>query len=70
MVKENKASIVMIELTIPWEERIIEANERKRLKYCDLQDECKLKGWKIGCNPIEVGCRGFAGQSLWKMFSW
>ena len=44
-----------------------EANERKREKYQDLVDECKEKGWKTWCSPIEVGSRGFACQSMWRM---
>ena len=44
-----------------------EANERKREKYQDLVDECKEKRWKTWCWPIEVGSRGVAGQSMWRM---
>lgn len=61
--------VLVIELTVPWEERIEEAHERKFLKYSDLQADCKAKGWKSHCFPVEVGCRGFAGQSVWKLFS-
>ena len=48
-------NLIIIELTVPWEERMEEANERKREKYQDLVDECKEKGWKTWCWPIEVG---------------
>ena len=30
---QNTRQVVMLELTVPWEERIEEANERKRTKY-------------------------------------
>ncbi|KAK0155844.1 Coiled-coil domain-containing protein 171 [Merluccius polli] len=30
----------------------------------DLVAECRRNGWKARCEPIEVGCRGFAGKSL------
>ena len=60
--------VAMVELTVPWEERIEEAYERKRLKYQPLVDECIERGWKTWCLPVEVGCRGFAGQSLWRAF--
>ena len=58
--------VVLIELTVPWEEKIEEANERKRRKYQELEEDCKSKGWSTWCQPVEVGCRGFAGQSVWK----
>jgi hypothetical protein len=61
--------VVVIELTVPWEERIEEANERKRSKYQQLVEDCQQNGWKTWCMPVEVGCRGFAGQSLWQALS-
>ncbi|KAL0199179.1 hypothetical protein M9458_007719, partial [Cirrhinus mrigala] len=55
--------LIILELTVPWEERIEEANERKRAKYQELVEETIYE-------PIEVGCRGFAGRSLCKALSW
>jgi hypothetical protein len=57
----------IIESTVPWEERIEEAHERKRLKYEELTAECRERKWKSWSLPLEVGCRGFACQSLWNM---
>jgi hypothetical protein len=56
--------IVMMELTVPWEDRMDEAHERKSLKYEDLRQACVQAGWKASCYAVEVGCRGFAGLSL------
>ena len=53
-----------LELTVPWETRINESYERKRLKYMELQELCNDNGWKAMVFPIEVGCRGFVGTSL------
>lgn len=61
---ESTKQVVPVELTVPWEDRLEEANERKRSKYAELVTECRIKGWKARCEPVEVGCRGFAGQSL------
>ena len=36
--------IVIIELTVPWEERCGEASERKRAKYHELMTESKRQG--------------------------
>ncbi|XP_072042993.1 uncharacterized protein [Amphiura filiformis] len=54
------------ELTVPWEDNIDEAHERKLTKYSELRAECKDRGWKASCYPFEVGCRGFVVHSLQK----
>jgi hypothetical protein len=56
--------VVIMELTVPWEDRMDEAHERKSLKYEDLRQACVQAGWKASCYAVEVGCRGFAGLSL------
>ena len=44
----RKANTVVIgELTVPWEDNIEVANEYKRDKYRDLVLECTQKGWKV-----------------------
>ena len=55
----------MVELTVPWEERVEEAHQLKKDKYADLQAECAERGWKTWVFAVEVGCRGFPAQSLW-----
>uniref|UniRef100_A0A3B1JAJ2 Reverse transcriptase domain-containing protein n=1 Tax=Astyanax mexicanus TaxID=7994 RepID=A0A3B1JAJ2_ASTMX len=69
LVSEETKNILLIELTVPWEDRLDEAHERKRTKYEELVIDCRKQGWKAKCMPIEVGCRGFAGQSLYKTLS-
>lgn len=64
LVSERTRQVVLLELTVPWEDRMEEAFERKRAKYEELAGECRSRGWRTRCNPIEVGCRGFTGQSL------
>ena len=64
LVSEGTKQVVLLELTVPWEDRMEEAFERKRAKYEELASECRSRGWRTRCNPIEVGCRGFVGQSL------
>nr|XP_057943465.1 uncharacterized protein LOC131138512 [Doryrhamphus excisus] len=55
---------VLLELTVPWEDRMEEAHERKKAKYLELVELCRESGWRARCEPVEVGCRGFLGQSL------
>ncbi|XP_036071215.1 uncharacterized protein LOC112142521 [Oryzias melastigma] len=69
LISEATKQVVLLELTVPWEDRIDEANERKRAKYADLVEECRHNGWKARCEPIEVGCRGFIGQSLCRAYN-
>ena len=61
--------VILIELTVPWEERMEESNELKRDKYSELVTDIKNKGWSCWCQPVEVGCRGFASSSMWKTLS-
>ena len=43
-----------------------ESYEMKLAKYQELVVQCRMKGWWAHYNPIEIGCRGFVGQSLCK----
>ena len=40
------------------------SNEKIRTKYHEPIKQCQRYSWKIEYDPKEVGCRGFAGQSL------
>lgn len=62
-------TVVMWELTVPWEENILEAHEWKKSKYDELLAQCRTSGWKATCLPIEVGSRGFTAKSLWGAMS-
>ena len=61
--------VLLIELTVPWEENIEVACERKLEKYQELVEQCKVNKWRTACHPIEVGCRGFAGRSVCRVLS-
>ena len=61
-------TIIAIELKVPWEENCDDAHQRKSLKYTDLMADCREKGWQAILLPVEVGCRGFPAQSVWKLF--
>ena len=56
--------MILLELTVPWEDCIEEANERKRSKYAEPAADCRRYSLKAQCEPVEVGCQGFAGHSL------
>ncbi|KAK0135475.1 hypothetical protein N1851_028686 [Merluccius polli] len=43
-----------------------EAHESKLKKYQALIFESQQNGWKAWNLPVDVGCRGFTSQSLWR----
>lgn len=69
LLSESTKQVVLLELTVPWEDRLEEAFERKLAKYEGLVSECRQAGWRARCLPIEVGSRGFAARSLCRAFS-
>ena len=69
LVSESTKQAVLLELTVPWEDRLEEAFERKLSKYAGLVSDCQLAGWRARCFPVEVGCRGFAPRSLARAFT-
>ncbi|XP_069125380.1 uncharacterized protein [Argopecten irradians] len=61
--------MVMVELTVPWEERCEEAFERKKGKYVELAGDIRALGWSVWVFPVEIRCRGFPAHSTWRMFA-
>ncbi|TWW57325.1 hypothetical protein D4764_07G0000440 [Takifugu flavidus] len=59
--------VFIVELTVPWEEAISEAYERKRLRYANLAAEAEERGWSVKVWPVEVGCRGFVSRTTTKL---
>lgn len=53
-----------MELTVPWEDGVEEAYERKKTKYSELATEAAQNGWKTKIFPVEVGCTGFVATSM------
>ncbi|CAI9727304.1 Hypothetical predicted protein [Octopus vulgaris] len=61
---EGRRRVVLGELTVPSEERIAEADERKLLGYEELVAEIREKGYICELVVFEVGCRGFPAAFL------
>ncbi len=68
LVSEATKQLILLELTVPWEERMEEAQGRKWEKYQELVENCRRNGWRTRCMPVEVGSRGFASHSLSKAY--
>ncbi|RXN33882.1 hypothetical protein ROHU_015321 [Labeo rohita] len=61
--------IILVELTVPWEEGCEEAAERKNGKYQQLVQDCRDKGWTTWLMTVEVGCRGLPAPSAWNLMT-
>ena len=59
--------IILIEMTVAWEEGCVESHERKMSKYQELLEQCRAKNWSAWLFPVEVGARGFPAQSAWRL---
>ena len=49
---DSTKQIILVELTVPWEEHIEEAFERKFCKYQELLESCRNNGWCTYCFPV------------------
>ena len=65
---DSKKTVLLIELTVPWEENQEEAHEWKKNRYETLRADCMEKGWICHVIPIEVGCRGFLDTQSFHFF--
>lgn len=57
-------TVIMVELTVPWEEGMEAAFERKKERYAELAIACSEAGWRAFTFPLEVWCRGYIGTSV------
>ena len=53
LVSESTKQAVLLELTVPWDDRLEEAFERKLSRYTGLVNDCQQGGWRAGYFPVE-----------------
>lgn len=63
----SQRMVYFVELTVPWEDAVQEAFERKKLRYTELAAEAEQRGWRAKICPVEVGCRGFVATSTLRL---
>ena len=63
LVLKQANSIYIVELTVPWEDRLDTSHQLKSAKYSDLIEGARIKGLHASQFSIEVGCRGFVATS-------
>ncbi|KAK3713272.1 hypothetical protein RRG08_043854 [Elysia crispata] len=61
--------LIMVELTVPYENRMEEVHIYKREKYMNLTKELDNAGYKAVVMPVEVGSRGFVGSSVYDLLT-
>ncbi|KAK3780390.1 hypothetical protein RRG08_062011 [Elysia crispata] len=61
--------LIMVELTVPYENRMEEAHIYKREKYLNLTKDLENAGYKAVVMPDEVGARGFVGSSVYDLLT-
>ena len=64
LTSDSTKQMVVMELTVPLEDRIEISAELKKSKYEQLITESAKSNWKTNIYTVEVGCRGFAASSL------
>ena len=65
---DEKKICMILELTVPWEENIKQAEERKAERYSGLIEECEEKGWSVEYHHMAVGTRGYIDKKLVNLF--
>ena len=65
---EERKVVYMLELTVPWESNLEDAEERKNQRYEELKDQCEEKGWQVYLSHLGVGARGYVDWKLLRLF--
>ena len=60
ILSRSTKTVIMLELTVPLEDRSHLAHDRKSSKYSALVSACEESGFKAHLFPIEVGCLGYS----------
>ena len=61
--------LIMMELTVPYENIMEEAHFYKREKYMNLTKEQENADYKAVVMPVEVDVRGFVGSSVYDLLT-
>ena len=64
LYSNNTKQILMLELTVPMEDNIVQRHLDKENKYARLIDDIELSKWKGHIFGIEIGSRGYVAKSF------
>ena len=69
MIHSASTQLIMVELTVPYKNRMEEAHIYKREKYMNLTKELENARYKAVVMPVEVGATGFVGSSVYDLLT-
>jgi hypothetical protein len=64
ILSRSERKILLLELTVPIEERVVAAATRKTIRYRNLANDIASNNWECHLFSIEVGSRGNDASSL------
>ena len=67
LYSQSSKQMILIELTVPYESRMDEANIYKTEKYASLAKSLMEAGFRARVLAIEIGARGFVGASAYTL---
>jgi hypothetical protein len=67
LISEASRTVVLVELTVPYETNMNESHEYKAAKYEGLVQEIRQAGYRPHLFPVEIGARGMAGASAYSL---
>ena len=67
LISEATKTLILVELTVPFESNIGERHEFKMAKYEDLLKQLHRKGYVTHMFAVEVGARGLVGASVYSL---
>ena len=68
LFSRSSKTIVLLELTVPLEDNVHQAHDRKTTKYSALVTACEENGFKTHMFALEVGCLGYCPHSFLHCF--
>ena len=60
----EKKQIILLELSVSWEESHFAANARKKKRYEELEALLTCRGWRVQRLEFEVGSRGYLSPTV------
>lgn len=61
---DSARHVILIELTCPAEEKILQASSKKKSRYMELLSMIQDNKWKVDIFTVEAGVRGFISHSF------
>ncbi len=69
LASSSSDAFILVELTVPWEDRIEASNVLKTEKYSGLAKDLEGSGFRVKLMAVEVGVRGLVGKSAYKFLT-